>query len=404
MRSQWKGFKTGSWATKIDVRDFIQSNYIPYEGDAGFLEGPTERTKKVFDEFQTLHKEELKKGVLDVDTKRVSGIDHFKAGYIDKENEVIVGFQTDKPLKRMINPYGGIRMVQSSLEAFGHPMDRSLEEIFTEYRKTHNQGVFDAYTEEIKTARSVGLITGLPDAYGRGRIIGDYRRIALYGLDILIQNKRDDLKHLNVTFDEENIRAREEIAEQIRALDKIRRMAKEYGYDLSHPASNAKEAVQWVYFGYLAGVKESNGAAMSLGRASTFIDIYIERDLKEGIITEKEAQEIIDQFVVKLRMIRHLRTPEYNELFAGDPNWVTPLWSERKQLCGFGNHPFYQDAESQAFLVRQGDRVVGRVVDGHAAGRSLGLVVRLPLRELLAIVPSRRQRGGVGRALHLLFA
>lgn len=323
MKNQWKGFKAGSWTTKIDVRDFIQSNYMPYEGNAEFLEGSTERTQKVLNAFQTLHKEELKKGVLDVDTKRVSGIDHFKAGYIDKENEVIVGLQTDKPLKRMINPYGGIRMVQSSLQAFGFPIDEELEEIFTKYRKTHNQGVFDAYSDEIKAARSAGLITGLPDAYGRGRIIGDYRRIALYGLDTLIENKEDDLKHLNGTFDEKNIRAREEITEQIRALDKIKKMAQTYGYDLSQPASDAKEAVQWVYFGYLAAVKESNGAAMSLGRASTFIDIYLERDLKEGIINEKDAQEIIDQFVIKLRMIRHLRTPEYNELFAGDPNWVT---------------------------------------------------------------------------------
>lgn len=323
VKNHWRSFKEGEWVQGINVRDFIQLNYSPYEGDDSFLAGPTERTEKVFFEFQRLHKEELKKGVLDVDTQSISGIDNFEAGYIDKENEVIVGLQTDAPLKRMINPYGGIRMVKSSLEAFGYPVWEGLGRIFTEYRKTHNQGVFDAYTDEIKTARSVGLITGLPDAYGRGRIIGDYRRIPLYGIDYLIEQKKKDLNNIKGWMNEENVRAREEVTEQIRALNKMKRMAAKYGIDISLPASNAQEAVQLLYFGYLAAVKESNGAAMSIGRISTFVDIYIERDLKEGRITEEEAQEIIDQFVIKLRMVRHLRTPEYNELFAGDPNWVT---------------------------------------------------------------------------------
>ena len=318
----WNKFKGEKWKNEINVEDFILSNYKEYLGDESFLEGITDKTKKVLDKVTKLTKEELKKGILDVETKIISGIDNFDPGYIDKDNEVIVGLQTDKPLKRIVNLYGGIRMAHSSLEAYGYKLDETIDKHFKEYRKSHNDGVFDAYTEEIRRARSAGLLTGLPDAYGRGRIIGDYRRIALYGIDYLIEQKQKDLKNIT-EINENTIRLREEVSEQIKALNEIKSMALKYGFDISKPACNAKEATQWLYFGYLAAIKENNGAAMSLGRTSTFLDIYIERDLENKVITEKEAQEIIDQFVIKLRIARHLRTPEYNELFAGDPTWVT---------------------------------------------------------------------------------
>ncbi|EDS76521.1 formate acetyltransferase [Clostridium botulinum C str. Eklund] len=323
MIDSWKDFKKGNWTEEIDIQNFIQKNYTLYEGNDSFLANTTKKTEKVWSKAYSLILEELKKGILDVETKKFSSIDNFAPGYLDKDNETIVGFQTDAPLKRMMNPYGGMRMVKQSLEQYGFKMDDGLEETFDEFRKTHNEGVFDAYTEETRTARHVGLLTGLPDAYGRGRIIGDYRRIALYGIDYLIEQKKNDLKNLKGHATESLIRLREEVSEQIKALVKIKNMAKSYGIDISIPAKNAKEAMQFIYFGYLAGAKENNGAAMSLGRISTFMDIYIERDLKNGLIKEDEAQEIIDQFVIKLRMIRHLRTPEYNELFAGDPNWIT---------------------------------------------------------------------------------
>ena len=323
MFKQWEGFKGGSWQEAIDVRTFIQKNYTLYEGDKSFLAQPTERTKKVWEKSSALIIEEIKKGVMDVATDRISGIDSYEAGYIDEANEVIVGLQTDAPLKRIVNPFGGWRMVEQSLEAYGYTLDKDIAEYFPKYRKTHNEGVFDAYTDEIKAARSAGLITGLPDAYGRGRIIGDYRRIALYGVDYLIEQKKKDLKELKGDMLDDLIRRREELNEQIRALAAMKSMAAKYGVDISVPAANAREAVQFLYFGYLAAVKENNGAAMSLGRTSTFLDIFIERDLQNGTITEAEAQEIIDQFVIKLRLVRHLRTPEYNELFAGDPTWVT---------------------------------------------------------------------------------
>jgi formate C-acetyltransferase len=323
MFKQWDGFKLGKWAEDIDVRDFIQKNYTIYEGDKGFLTSTTEKTNKVWGKAKELIMEELKKGVLDVETSVVSGINNFKPGYLDKENEVIVGYQTDAPLKRIVNPYGGMRMVEQSLEAYGFKLDDEVAKNFKLYRKTHNDGVFDAYTEEIKAARSAGLLTGLPDAYGRGRIIGDYRRLALYGADYLIAEKKQDLKALKGDMLDELIRKREEVSEQIRALEAMKKMAASYGVDISQPSNNAKEAVQAVYMGYLSAIKENNGAAMSLGRVSTFIDIYIQRDMEKGLIDEAEAQELIDQFVIKLRMARHLRTPEYNELFAGDPTWVT---------------------------------------------------------------------------------
>ena len=318
----WNKFKGEKWKNEINVEDFILNNYKEYLGDESFLEGITDKTKKVLDKVTELTKEELKNGVLDVETKIISGIDNFAPGYIDKDNEVIVGLQTDKPLKRIVNLYGGIRMAHSSLEAYGYKLDETIDSHFKEYRKSHNDGVFDAYTEDIRRARSAGLLTGLPDAYGRGRIIGDYRRIALYGIDYLIEEKQKDLKNIT-EINENTIRLREEVSEQIKALNEIKSMALKYGFDISKPATNAKEATQWLYFGYLAAIKENNGAAMSLGRTSTFLDIYIERDLEDKVITEKEAQEIIDQLVIKLRIARHLRTPEYNELFAGDPTWVT---------------------------------------------------------------------------------
>lgn len=323
MKEQWKSFKDGNWTREIDVRNFIQKNYVPYDGDESFLKPASEKTKKVWEKADKLIIEEIKKGVIDIDTERFSGINTFAPGYIDKDNEVIVGFQTDAPLKRMMNPYGGMRMVTESLEAYGYKMNPVIEKHFNEYRKTHNQGVFDAYTKEMRTARHVGLLTGLPDAYGRGRIIGDYRRIALYGIDYLVEQKKNDLNEIQGDATEEFIRTREEVSEQIRALGDIKAMAATYGCDISKPAANAKEAVQWLYFGYLAAVKENNGAAMSIGRNSTFLDIYITRDLNDGTLTEEGAQELIDQLVIKLRMVRHLRTPEYNELFGGDPNWVT---------------------------------------------------------------------------------
>ncbi|HFD2029445.1 formate C-acetyltransferase [Clostridium perfringens] len=326
MFKQWEGFKEGVWQNGIDVRNFIQKNYTAYEGDKSFLEGTTKRTDAVLEKAQKLIIEEIEKGIIDVATDRVSGIDNYEPGYLDKDNEVIVGFQTDAPLKRIVNPFGGMRMVESSLKEYGYELDSNIREHFNAYRKTHNQGVFDAYSAETRAARSAGLLTGLPDAYGRGRIIGDYRRIALYGIDYLIEEKKKD--YANISFEsegsvEEYIQLRENVSEQIRALEAIKSMAARYGFDISKPAANAKEAVQFLYFGYLAAVKENNGAAMSLGRTSTFLDIFIERDLKAGTLTELEAQELIDQFIIKLRLVRHLRTPEYNDLFAGDPTWVT---------------------------------------------------------------------------------
>lgn len=315
-------FKEGLWQKEINVENFIKENYEEYLGDESFLKPISSKTKKIWDKCNNLLLEELKKGVIDIDTKNMSGIDNFEPGYIDKENEVIVGLQTDEPLKRIVNPYGGIRMVYNELDAYGYKLDENVDKYFNEYRKSHNQGVFDTYTKEIRLARSNHLLTGLPDAYGRGRIIGDYRRIALYGIDKLIQEKQKDLDKIEIVS-EESIRLREEVSEQIRALKKIQNMASRYGFDISKPATNAKEAIQWLYFGYLAAIKENNGAAMSLGRTSTFLDIYIEKDIKEGILTEEDAQELIDQFIIKLRIARQLRTPEYNELFAGDPTWVT---------------------------------------------------------------------------------
>ena len=325
MTTAWNGFKTGNWNKEIDVRNFIQLNYTPYEGDASFLAGESERTKKLWDEVAELCKKEIENGgTLDVDTKTITAIDAYKPGYIDKELEQIVGLQTDAPLKRAIMPYGGIRMVENSCKAYGYELDPEVSEIFTKYRKTHNQGVFDAYTKEMRACRKSGIITGLPDAYGRGRIIGDYRRVALYGVDKLIEDKMAQKDSLELsTIDEDTIRLREEISEQINALEALKRMGESYGFDISRPAENSKEAVQWLYFGYLAAVKDQNGAAMSLGRTSTFLDIYFERDLKAGTITEEEIQELMDHFVMKLRMVRFLRTPEYNELFSGDPTWVT---------------------------------------------------------------------------------
>lgn len=324
-KKEWLGFNEGNWTNEVNVREFIIKNYTPYEGDESFLEGTTDRTKKLWNVCNELLAKELEKGVLDIDQVNISGIDNFKPGYIDKENEVIFGLQTDKALKRMINPFGGIRMAESALKSYGYELDEKMKVIFKKYRKTHNQGVFDVYTDEMKKARSAGLLTGLPDAYGRGRVIGDYRRIALYGIDFLLEEKQKDFKNLAGPMNEKLIRVREELTDQIRALKKMKEMANSYGIDISKPAENAKEAVQFLYFGYLAGIKENNGAAMSLGRTSTFIDIYIQRDLKNGKLTEIEAQEIVDQFVIKLRMARHLRTPEYNELFAGDPNWITEV-------------------------------------------------------------------------------
>ena len=319
----WDGFKPGNWQFEIDVRSFIQKNYTPYEGDEQFLTGPTERTKKVWSRCEELILKELKNGVLDVETDIISGIDNFEPGYIDRDNEVIVGLQTDAPLKRIVNLYGGLRTAKSALQQYGYQLNPEIDRHFEEYRKTHNQGVFDAYPKRVRAARHAGLLTGLPDAYGRGRLIGDYRRVALYGIDRLIEEKQKDLYELDGRMDEERIRLREEVSEQIRALGKIKSMAARYGIDLSAPAKDAREAVQFLYMGYLAGIKENNGAATSIGRTSTFLDIYIQRDLDRGLIDEAGAQELIDQFIIKLRLVRHLRTPEYNELFGGDPTWVT---------------------------------------------------------------------------------
>ena len=325
MKKEWTGFKEGRWTKEVDVRNFIQANYTPYEGDASFLAGATEATTKLWAEVSELFKKERENGgVLDVDTETISGINAYEAGYIDQALEKIVGVQTDAPLKRAVMPEGGIRMAENAAKAYGYEVSPKITEIFSKYRKTHNQGVFDAYTDEMRLARKSGIVTGLPDAYGRGRIIGDYRRVALYGVDALIEDKLTQKKSLEVrTIDEDIIRLREELSDQILALKELKAMAQVYGLDISAPATNAKEAVQWLYFGYLAAIKQQNGAAMSLGRTSTFLDIYIERDLKNGVITEAEAQEIIDHFVMKLRLVKFLRTPEYNDLFSGDPTWVT---------------------------------------------------------------------------------
>ena len=321
---EWENFERGKWSKTISVRDFIQRNYTPYEGDESFLVGPTERTKKLWNKVLKLYEKEREKGVLDVATDIASDIDAFEAGYIDKDLEQIVGLQTDEPLKRAIMPEGGIRIVEKSCEAYGYKVSEKIEDIYHNYRKTHNDGVFQVYTPEIRVARSNKLLTGLPDGYGRGRIIGDYRRIALYGIDLLIEEKQKDYENsTNGWMSEEIIRQREELYEQIQALKELKNMAARYGFDISKPAKNAKEAVQWLYFGYLGAVKQQNGAAMSIGRTSTFLDIYFERDIEKGILTEEEAQEIMDHYVMKLRLIRFLRTPEYNELFSGDPVWVT---------------------------------------------------------------------------------
>ncbi len=317
-------FKSGKWQKEINVRDFIQNNYTPYEGSSDFLAPPTEATKELWLECCKLMKQErLNGGVLDMDTETVSSITSHKAGYINKELEQITGLQTDKPLKRSLQPFGGIRMAETACKSYGYEVDKKVTEIFTKYRKTHNQGVFDVYTPEMKKARHSAILTGLPDAYGRGRIIGDYRRVALYGIDRLIEDKFEQHASIDGEMTPEKIQLKEELAEQIKALNEMVAMGEEYGFDISKPAQNAKEAVQWLYFGYLAAVKEQNGAAMSIGRTSTFIDIYIERDLKNGIITESEAQELIDHFIMKLRLVKFARTPEYNSLFSGDPTWIT---------------------------------------------------------------------------------
>ena len=325
---QWNGFKGRLWKEEINVRDFVQNNYKPYDGDESFLEGPTEATNKLWGRLQELQKEERAKGgVLDMETKVVAGLTAYGPGYIDesmKELEKVVGLQTDKPLKRAFMPYGGIKMAEESCKNYGYEPDPELHKIFTEYHKTHNQGVFDAYTPEMRKARHSHIITGLPDTYGRGRIVGDYRRVALYGIDFLMEEKKKD--HANCgcgTMTDDVIRLREEISDQYKALAGMKKMAESYGYDISKPATNAKEAVQWLYFGYLAAIKTQNGAAMSVGRVSTFLDIYIQRDLEAGTLTEKEAQELIDHFVMKCRMVKFARITSYNELFSGDPTWAT---------------------------------------------------------------------------------
>ena len=323
---QWEGFnKAGEWTKEIDVRGFIQANYTPYEGDSKFLAGATEKTKKLWDEVLELYKKERENGgVLDADCKTPSSVNAYEAGYIDKDLEEIVGLQTDAPLKRAIMPNGGIRIVEKSAAAYGYKVDPETEYIYHNLRKTHNDGVFEVYTPDIRAARSSHLLTGLPDGYGRGRIIGDYRRVALYGVDRLIEEKKVELEILDTDeFTEDIIRRREEVSDQIKALNDLKAMAAKYGFDISMPASNAKEAIQWLYFGYLGAVKDQNGAAMSIGRTSTFLDIFIERDIQNGTLTEEQAQELMDQFVIKLRLVRFLRAPEYNELFSGDPVWVT---------------------------------------------------------------------------------
>ena len=322
----WKDFEKGDWQNEINVRDFIQHNYTPYEGDSSFLTEATEKTKKLWNKVLELYKEEKNApgGVLDIDTKTISTVSSHNAGYIDKDLEEIVGLQTDSPLKRAIMPFGGIKIVEKSCEAYGKEVDPEVDKIFHTVRKTHNDGVFDVYTPDVRRARSNKLLTGLPDGYGRGRIIGDYRRVALYGVDLIIEEKRHELEELDWDdMTEDLIRKREEISEQIKALLQLKIMAEKYGFDISMPAKDSKEAIQWLYFGYLAAIKDQNGAAMSLGRTSTFLDIYIQRDLNNGTITEEQAQELMDHFIMKLRLVRFLRTPEYNELFSGDPVWVT---------------------------------------------------------------------------------
>ena len=321
--SAWKGFRTGEWRHLVNVRNFIQKNYTPYAGDERFLAPTSERTQKVWDKSHALILEELRKGILDVETDAISGINNFAPGYIDRDNEVIVGLQTDAPLKRIVNLYGGMRMAESALEQYGYKLNPEIERHFRTYRKTHNDGVFDAYPHRTRVARTVGLLTGLPDAYGRGRIVGDYRRVPLYGTDFLIEEKEKDLDALDGAMTDERIRLREEVQMQIRALQEMALMAKGYGCDITRPAETAHDAVQSLYMAYLAGVKENNGAATSLGRTATFLDIYIQRDLDNGTLDEAGAQELIDQFIIKLRLVRHLRTPEYNELFGGDPTWIT---------------------------------------------------------------------------------
>jgi formate C-acetyltransferase len=324
MFDQWIGFEPGNWTKTIDVRNFIQANYTPYDGDGSFLAGATARTDQLWRQVLALMNEERDRGVLDVDTAVPTSITAHAPGYLDKDAEQIVGFQTDQPLKRAIMPFGGIRVVKKSLEAYGYQLDPQTEETFTKYRKTHNDGVFDAYTKDMRLVRHSGIVTGLPDAYGRGRIIGDYRRVALYGIDRLIDDKKAQQESLEVdAITEDVIRLREELSDQIRALFELKAMAAAYGFDIGRPAANAKEAIQWLYFGYLGAVKEQNGAAMSLGRVSTFLDVYCDRDLANGVFTEAEIQEFIDHFVMKLRMVRFLRAPQYNELFSGDPTWVT---------------------------------------------------------------------------------
>ena len=322
---EWAGFRPGNWSNgEVDVRDFIQKNYTPYEGDGSFLEGATEDTTALWQDILKLSAEEREKGgVLDADTKIVSTITSHAPGYIDKEREKIVGLQTDKPFKRALQPFGGIKMAEQARAMYGYTIDPSVKEIFTKYRTTHNDGVFSAYTPEMRLARHAHILTGLPDTYGRGRIVGDYRRIALYGVDYLIAKKEEDKFYVNGDMTEETVRKREELSMQVKALGELKQMAASYGYDISKPATNAKEAIQWLYFGYLAAVKDQNGAAMSIGRNTSFLDVYIERDLKNGVLTEKEAQELIDQFVMKLRIIKFMRIREYNELFSGDPTWVT---------------------------------------------------------------------------------
>ncbi|MBQ8927657.1 MAG: formate C-acetyltransferase [Oscillospiraceae bacterium] len=322
---EWEGFTPGRWSnTSVNVRDFIHRNYTPYDGDESFLTGPTQATAKLWEQVMELSRQEREAGgVLDMDTKVISTITSHGPGYLDKDLEQIVGLQTDKPFKRSLQPFGGIRMAQQACKEYGYEVDPQVVEIFTKYRKTHNQGVFDAYTPEMKLARHAAILTGLPDAYGRGRIIGDYRRIALYGVDMLIEDKEHQKSTHFVRMTSKNIRLREELSEQIGALRDLKALGAIYGFDISRPAKNAREAVQWLYFGYLAAVKEQNGAAMSLGRTSTFLDIYIQRDLERGILTEEAAQELIDHFIMKLRLVRFARTPEYNALFSGDPTWVT---------------------------------------------------------------------------------
>ncbi len=324
MRQEWTGFVKGIWEKEIDVRDFIQKNYTPYDGDESFLSGATDRTKKLWEQVMELSKEEREKGgVLDMDTKVISTITSHGPGYLDREKETIVGFQTDQPFKRSLQPYGGIRMAVKACEDNGYHVDPQIVEFFTKYRKTHNEGVFDAYTPEMRACRSSHIITGLPDAYGRGRIIGDYRRVALYGVDRLLEDKERQKDTTRTVMYSEVTRQREELSEQIKALKELKELGQIYGFDISRPAANVQEAIQWLYFGYLAAIKEQNGAAMSLGRTSTFLDIYAERDLKNGVFTEKQIQEFVDHFIMKLRLVKFARTPEYNALFSGDPTWVT---------------------------------------------------------------------------------